>query len=137
MCRAGSGVILTYNSRPEGADEVVRAIEAGGGMAVALKLDVADTASYPAFKDAVATALDATWNRTDFNHLVNNAGYGLFKPIACVTEAEFEGPFAVHLKGPFFLTQTLLPPSLQACRINAICRASSCARRLSGALRLA
>jgi NAD(P)-dependent dehydrogenase (short-subunit alcohol dehydrogenase family) len=105
----GSGVILTYNSHPEGADEVMRAIEAGGGRAVALKLDVADTASFPAFKDAVAAALAATWNRTDFDHLVNNAGYGLFKPITGVSEAEFDGLFAVHLKGPFFLTQTLLP----------------------------
>jgi NAD(P)-dependent dehydrogenase (short-subunit alcohol dehydrogenase family) len=110
QCAArGSGVILTYNSHPEGADEVVRAIEAGGGRAVALKLDVADTQSFPAFRDAVAAALAATWNRTDFDHLVNNAGYGLFKPITGVTEAEFDGLFAVHLKGPFFLTQTLLP----------------------------
>lgn len=110
QCAArGSGVILTYNSHPEGADEVVRAIEADGGKAVALKLDVSDTASFGAFKEEVAAALATTWGRTDFDHLVNNAGYGLFNPIATVTEAEFDGLFAVHLKGPFFLTQTLLP----------------------------
>ncbi|MDN4633608.1 SDR family oxidoreductase [Sphingomonas sp. PsM26] len=110
QCAArGSGVILTYNSHPEGADAVVRAIEAEGGKAVTLKLDVADTASFPAFKQAVVTALDTVWGRTTFDHLVNNAGYGLFKPIATVTEAEFDGLFAVHLKGPFFLTQALLP----------------------------
>lgn len=109
QCAArGSGVILTYNSHPEGADEVVRAIEADGGKAVALKLDVSDTASFGAFKEEVAAALATTWGRTDFDHLVNNAGYGLFNPIATVTEAEFDGLFAVHLKGPFFLTQTLL-----------------------------
>jgi NAD(P)-dependent dehydrogenase (short-subunit alcohol dehydrogenase family) len=110
QCAArGSGVILTYNSHPDGADEVVQAIEAKGGSAVALKLDVADTASFPAFKQAVAAALDTVWGRTTFDHLVNNAGYGLFKSIVTVTEAEFDGLFAVHLKGPFFLTQTLLP----------------------------
>jgi NAD(P)-dependent dehydrogenase (short-subunit alcohol dehydrogenase family) len=110
QCAArGSGVILTYNSHPEGANEVVRAIEADGGKAVALKLDVSDTASFGAFKEEVAAALATTWGRTDFDHLVNNAGYGLFNPIATVTEAEFDGLFAVHLKGPFFLTQTLLP----------------------------
>jgi NAD(P)-dependent dehydrogenase (short-subunit alcohol dehydrogenase family) len=109
QCAArGSGVILTYNSHPNGADEVVQTIKANGGEAVALKLDVADTASFPAFKDAVAAALAATWNRTDFDHLVNNAGYGLFKPITGVTEAEFDSLFAVHLRGPFFLTQSLL-----------------------------
>ena len=110
QCAArGSGVVLTYNSHPEGADAVVRAIEAEGGKAVAMKLDVADTASFPAFKQAVTIALDTVWGRTTFDHLVNNAGYGLFKSIATVTEAEFDGLFAVLLKGPFFLTQTLLP----------------------------
>ncbi|AJP73693.1 SDR family NAD(P)-dependent oxidoreductase [Sphingomonas hengshuiensis] len=110
QCAArGSGVILTYNSHPDGADAVVRAIEANGGKAVALKLDVSDTATFPVFTQAVAAALAATWGRSDFDHLVNNAGYGLFKSIATVTEAEFEGLFAVHLKGPFFLTQALLP----------------------------
>lgn len=105
----GSGVILTYNSHPDGADAVVREIEATGGKAVALKLDVSDTAAFPAFRDAVAAALAATWERSDFDHLVNNAGFGLFNPIATVTEAEFDSLFTVHLKAPFFLTQTLLP----------------------------
>jgi NAD(P)-dependent dehydrogenase (short-subunit alcohol dehydrogenase family) len=110
QCAArGTGVILTYNSHPDGAEQVVRAIEADGCKAVALKLDVTDTASFAAFRDAVASTLAATWDRTDFDHLVNNAGYGLFNPIATVTEAEFDGLFAVHLRGPFFLTQTLLP----------------------------
>ena len=105
----GSGVILTYNSHSDDAGEVVRAIEADGGKAVALKLDVSDIASFPAFGEAVAAALATTWDRTRFDHLVNNDGYGLFKSIATVTEAEFDGLFAVHLKGPFFLTQALLP----------------------------
>lgn len=105
----GDGVILTYNSHPDGAAEVVREIERAGGKAVALKLDVADVASFPAFRDEVATVLRSIWGRVDFDHLVNNAGYGLFNPIATVTEPEFDGLFAVHLKGPFFLTQALLP----------------------------
>jgi NAD(P)-dependent dehydrogenase (short-subunit alcohol dehydrogenase family) len=105
----GIGVILTYNSNPESADGVVTTITETGGKAVALKLDVADSSSFPAFADDVRTALKANWDRADFDHLVNNAGFGLFKPIATVTEAEFDGLFNVHLKGPFFLTQTLLP----------------------------
>ncbi|CAN5783648.1 SDR family oxidoreductase [soil metagenome] len=105
----GMGVILTYNSNPESAESIVDKIVGGGGQAVALKLDVADTSSFLAFGDAVRTALRTTWDRADFDHLVNNAGYGLFKPIATVSEAEFDGLFNVHLKGPFFLTQMLLP----------------------------
>lgn len=105
----GMGVILTYNSNPDSANDIVDTIVKGGGRAVALKLDVADSSSFPAFREAVQTALQATWDRVDFDYLVNNAGYGLFSPITKVTEAEFDGLFNVHLKGPFFLTQTLLP----------------------------
>lgn len=105
----GMGVILTYNSNPDSANDVVNSIVDGGGQAVALKLDVADSSSFPAFGEAVREALTETWNRSDFDYLVNNAGYGLFKSIAEVTETEFDRLFNVHLKGPFFLTQALLP----------------------------
>jgi NAD(P)-dependent dehydrogenase (short-subunit alcohol dehydrogenase family) len=107
--KRGMGVIVTYNSYPAGAEGVVRDIEAGGGKAVALPLDVGKIASFAAFGAKVATALATTWDRESLDGLVNNAGYGQFNPIQTVTEAEFDGLFNVHLKGPFFLTQALLP----------------------------
>lgn len=107
--KRGMGVILTYNSNRLAAEKVVGDIEAGGGKAVALELDVSRTAEFPAFRDAVRQALATTWNANTFDFLVNNAGYGLYNPIATVTEDEFDGLFRVHLKGPFFLTQALLP----------------------------
>ncbi|MFY3384080.1 SDR family NAD(P)-dependent oxidoreductase [Paracidovorax sp. MALMAid1276] len=109
MARRGFGVILTYNANPDTAHAVVRDIEKREGKAVALRLDVADTSSFAAFRTEVEQALAATWNTTNLAGLVNNAGYGLFQPITAVTEAQFDGLFNVHLKGPFFLTQTLLP----------------------------
>ncbi|MDM0004712.1 SDR family oxidoreductase [Variovorax sp. J22G73] len=105
----GMGVIVTYNSHAAGAQDVVRQIEAGGGKAVALALDVGRVASFAGFRDSVAAALAATWGRDRFDALVNNAGYGAFNGIESVTEAEFDGLLNVHLKGPFFLTQALLP----------------------------
>jgi NAD(P)-dependent dehydrogenase (short-subunit alcohol dehydrogenase family) len=105
----GMGVIVTYNNNPKSAQDVVNTIAAKGGNAVALKLDVADSRAFPAFRDAVVAELDTVWRRLSFDYLVNNAGYGLFNPIATVTEEQFDGLFNVHLKGPFFLTQTLLP----------------------------
>jgi NAD(P)-dependent dehydrogenase (short-subunit alcohol dehydrogenase family) len=110
QCAArGMGVIVTYNSHPDGADATVGEIQAGGGKAVALKLDVGQVATFGGFKAEVAQALQAVWGRADFDGLVNNAGYGLFNPIETVTEDQFDGLFNVHLKGPFFLTQALLP----------------------------
>lgn len=107
--RKGMGVVVTYNSNPDKAERVVKTIAESGGKAVALKLDVGDAGSFPAFRDAVVERLQTVWGRGDFDYLVNNAGYGLFNPIVTVTEDEFDGLFNVHLKGPFFLTQTLLP----------------------------
>jgi NAD(P)-dependent dehydrogenase (short-subunit alcohol dehydrogenase family) len=113
----GMGVILTYNSHPEGADAVVAEIEAKGGKAAALKLDVGQVDTFPMFRDAVVESLRRVWGRSDFDGLVNNAGYGLFEPIATVTEDQFDGLFNVHLKGPFFLTQILLPLMAQGADI--------------------
>jgi NAD(P)-dependent dehydrogenase (short-subunit alcohol dehydrogenase family) len=105
----GMGVVVTYNSNPTKARDVVKAIMENGGQAVALKLDVGDIGAFPGFRDAVASELRSVFGRDDFDYLVNNAGYGLFNPIATVTEEQFDGLFNVHLKGPFFLTQILLP----------------------------
>src|ERR1700753_1003636 len=89
--RRGMGVILTYNSHPSGAERVVRTIEAEGGKALAIGLDVGRGDPFNSFRAAVAVALEATWGRDRFDGLVNNAGYGLFNPIDTVTEAEFDG----------------------------------------------
>lgn len=105
----GIGVIVTYNTNPEAADKVAATITGKGGKAVALKLDVADSATFPDFKEAVVAQLESLWGRKSFDYLVNNAGYGLFNPISTVTEKQFDGLCNVHLKGPFFLTQALLP----------------------------
>ena len=105
----GMGVILTYKSNPEAAESVVRHIVAAGGKAVALALDVADVGSFEKFRESVLLTLQATWGVTTLSGLVNNAGYGLFNPFESVTEAQFDGLLNIHLKGPFFLTQTLLP----------------------------
>lgn len=109
IAQRGMGVILTYNANSRAAAGVVERIERVGGKAVALKLDVSDVGSFEAFRQSVVLALRETWNATTLSGLVNNAGYGLFNPLATVTEAQFDGLFNVHLKGPFFLTQTLLP----------------------------
>jgi len=105
----GMGVVLTFNANPGAAEKVVERIRQQGGRATAVKLDVADNASFPAFRDDVARQLERVWNTDRFDFLVNNAGFGQFNPIVSVTEDEFDALYRVHLKGPFFLTQILLP----------------------------
>jgi NAD(P)-dependent dehydrogenase (short-subunit alcohol dehydrogenase family) len=107
--RQGMGVILTYKSQPDAAASVVQRIEALGGKAVALPLDVSDANSFTAFCESVRGTLASIWGDSSLSGLVNNAGYGLFNPLESVTQEQFDGLMNVHLKGPFFLTQALLP----------------------------
>jgi NAD(P)-dependent dehydrogenase (short-subunit alcohol dehydrogenase family) len=106
--RRGFGVIFTYNTHRAGAEQLLQEIQMIGGKAVALNLNVGVASSFPDFRRQVSNALQTVWGRDDFDCLVNNAGYGLYAPIDSVTEEQFDGLFAVHLKGPFFLTQALL-----------------------------
>ncbi|MDP9762127.1 NAD(P)-dependent dehydrogenase (short-subunit alcohol dehydrogenase family) [Agrobacterium tumefaciens] len=75
--KRGMGVIVTYNSNRAKADEVVSEITSMGGKAVALKLDVGYSRSFPQFRDEVKAQLQSVWGRQTFDYLVNNAGYGL------------------------------------------------------------
>ncbi|MDX8461303.1 SDR family NAD(P)-dependent oxidoreductase [Mesorhizobium humile] len=109
IARQGGDVILTYRSGVADAQAVVAEIEALGRKAVALQLDVTDFASFKAFEDRVRHALSATWGRNTFDHLVNNAGQGEMASFAETTEIQFDALFNTHVKGVFFLTQTLLP----------------------------
>jgi NAD(P)-dependent dehydrogenase (short-subunit alcohol dehydrogenase family) len=104
-----TGVILTYNGNAAGAQAAVATIEAGGGTAVALQLDVGESASFGGFAERVSTELEDRWGRTSLDYLVNNAGFGQMALFGDTTEELYERFHRVILKGPYFLTQTLLP----------------------------
>lgn len=102
-------IILTYHSKRQEAEAVVAEIEQLGGRAAALQLDVSDSSSFTAFAEEVKKLLAEKWQRQNFDYLLNNAGTGLYKAFTETTEAELEAVFNIHVKGPFFLTQKLLP----------------------------
>jgi NAD(P)-dependent dehydrogenase (short-subunit alcohol dehydrogenase family) len=107
--RHGIGVIATYNRHRPGADALVEDIQARGGKAAALALDVCNIASFEGFARNVSGTLQQGWGRDSVDYLVNNAGHGGFQPFGTITEDYFDGLLGVHLKGPLFLTQALLP----------------------------
>ncbi|OWT54788.1 SDR family NAD(P)-dependent oxidoreductase [Candidimonas nitroreducens] len=111
LALAGQGVdvILTYRSNQSEAQAVARQIEQAGRQALALQLDVARSDTFEAFAAQVAGALQQRWQRANFDFLVNNAGIGIHAAFAETTEAQFDELMNIHLKGPFFLTQKLLP----------------------------
>ncbi|MBM2617963.1 SDR family oxidoreductase [Actinoplanes sp. LDG1-06] len=107
--RRGVGVIVTYSGNPAGAEDTVAAVEKEGSTAVAFRLDVGRTEEFPEFRERVAGALQEKWQRDTFDYLVNSAGFGGMAMFEDVTEELFDRFHRVLLKGPYFLTQTLLP----------------------------
>lgn len=111
LALAGRGVdvILTYRSQDAQAQQVVGQIGALGRRAVALELDVERSDTFAGFAQLVKRTLAEVWQRERFDYLVNNAGVGVHAAFADTREADFDRLMNIHLKGPFFLTQHLLP----------------------------
>ncbi len=95
----GAAVALTYSASPEKASEVVRAVEATGSKALAVRADAGDAA---AVKAGVAETVKA-FGRLDI--LVNNAGVAIMKPVDALTLDDFDRIVAVNVKGLFVATQ--------------------------------
>ena len=84
-------------------------IQEKGVNAAALQLNVGDITRFEHFAQQLQETLRTVWQRDTFDYLLNNAGTGLYAPYTETTEAQFDEVMNVHLKGPFFLTQRLLP----------------------------
>jgi NAD(P)-dependent dehydrogenase (short-subunit alcohol dehydrogenase family) len=113
----GVDVVVTYRSNAKEAEDVVKQIQAKDRKATALALDVGNTKSFGAFAESLRAELGRAFRRDTFDFLVNNAGFGVHASFAETTEAQFDELSNVHLKGPFFLTQKLLPLIVDGGRI--------------------
>jgi NAD(P)-dependent dehydrogenase (short-subunit alcohol dehydrogenase family) len=113
----GVGIIATYNRNAAEAESLVKEIATAGGKATALQLDVSRADTFGAFAQQVSQALGATFGQDRFDFLVNNAGVGIHASFMETTPAQFDELFNIHLKGPFFLTQALLPLMVDGGRI--------------------
>jgi NAD(P)-dependent dehydrogenase (short-subunit alcohol dehydrogenase family) len=109
LAESGVDVVVTYRSSKPQAEEVVAAITAAGRRAVALQLDTSVVNSFPDFAERLGAKLQTRWGRSTFDFLINNAGHDLTASFAETTEKDFDALVDVHLKGVFFLTQTVLP----------------------------
>ena len=108
LAKRGLDVIITYRSQRAEAETVVQELRGLGRKALALPLDTGKPETFGGFASELGGAL-FQFGRSQFDHLVNNAGHGVYAAFAETTEADFDSLVAVHLKGPFFLTQKLLP----------------------------
>jgi len=109
LASKGVNVIITYNSRKEEAEAVVKEIEKAGSKGAALQLDTGSVAGFPAFIESLKNVLSKNFGSERFDFLVNNAGIGIYGLINETTEEQFDSLMNIHFKGVYFLTQKALP----------------------------
>jgi 3-oxoacyl-[acyl-carrier protein] reductase len=98
----GASVAITYAKDVSAALAVVKAIELGGGRAIAIQ---ADAANVEAVRGAVEKAV-ATFGRLDV--LVNNAGTAIPKTFEETTLEEMDRVIDINVRGVFATTQAAL-----------------------------
>lgn len=105
----GIDVIVTYQSKQEEAQAVVKEIQAKGHKAAAFQLDISEISTFDSFVEKVTAYLQEEKGSTNFDFLINNAGTGNYQPITETTEEQFDAMANIHLKGVYFLTQKAIP----------------------------
>lgn len=98
----GATLAITYAKDTSAASAVVKAIELGGGKAVAIQ---ADATNVEAVKGAVEKVV-ATFGRLDV--LVNNAGTAIPKKFEEATLEELDRVIDINVRGVFVATQAAL-----------------------------
>ncbi|MGO4877222.1 SDR family NAD(P)-dependent oxidoreductase [Pedobacter psychrotolerans] len=109
IAEKGIDVIVTYQSKKEEAENTVNEIKKLGVNAAALQLDVANSKNFDAFITEVQSTLNTVFSADKIDFIVNNAGIGIHASFAETTEDQFDTLVNIQFKGPFFLTQKVLP----------------------------
>ncbi len=99
LAAAGASVVVNYAASKSGADQVVAAITAAGGKAVAVQGDVAKPA------DIVRVVAEAKKAFGSIDILVNNAGVYEFRPLEAIDADHYHRQFNVNVLGLLLTTQ--------------------------------
>ncbi|WP_370964429.1 SDR family NAD(P)-dependent oxidoreductase [Amycolatopsis sp. cg9] len=117
LARHGLNVVVACRGGADAGAGTVRQIQAAGGDAVAVRLDLEDVASFGAFTEDLLDELRGRWGADTLDVLVNNAGIGLFGALADVTPADFDAVVGTNFRGTFFLVQALAPHLADGARV--------------------
>lgn len=125
LAAQGAAVAVAARRRPL-LDQLVKDIEATGGTAVAIELDVTD-------ETACRTAVEQCVQRLGaLDVLVNNAGVMLLGPIEDANTAEWRQMINTNVLGPMYMTHAALPYLLRA--RGTVVQLSSVDGRIAGEL---
>ena len=124
LAREGADVAVGYVNGKEAAEDVVRAVEALGRRAVALRADTGDATEAAEVVHAAAEAL----GRLDI--LVNNAGVGVLGPLDTLSLADVDRVLDINVRGVFLASQAAAARLPEGGRIITI--GSCMAQRVPG-----
>ncbi|CAM5733353.1 SDR family oxidoreductase [Streptomyces pseudogriseolus] len=108
LAREGALVAVHYGHDHAAAERTVKEIEAEGGRAFAVHAELGVPGDAAALWAAFDEGLAAQEAEPGLDILVNNAGITLPRPIAQVTEEDYDRVFAINTKAPFFIVQHAL-----------------------------
>lgn len=109
LSKAQNDVIITYNKNKEMAEDVVREINQNGVQAAAIQLNLDNPdQTIDEFIQNVEEVLKG-WNKEKIDILINNAGILKLGTFDKITPKELDAIYNVNYKGPFFITQKLIP----------------------------
>ncbi|MFD9023430.1 SDR family NAD(P)-dependent oxidoreductase [Streptomyces parvulus] len=115
LAREGADVALTHVNGKDAAADVVRAVEALGRRAVALRADSADPEEAAGAVERAALALGG-----GPDVLVNNAGLGLLGPLETITPADVDRLLAVNVRGVFLTSRAAADRMTEGGRIITV-----------------
>jgi NAD(P)-dependent dehydrogenase (short-subunit alcohol dehydrogenase family) len=108
LAKAGTHIIGTYKSSRDEAQDVAREIETHGVKAAMVPFD-AENEDLDRFADTIARTLQSTFGADKLDHLVNNAGIGVYAAFGETAADQLDTLYKIHVRTPFLLTQALLP----------------------------
>jgi 3-oxoacyl-[acyl-carrier protein] reductase len=110
----GASVAITYTKGADAAAQLVKAIKAAGGEAIAIQADATDARAV----NAAVEKTVQTFGQLDI--LVNNAGTAIPKPFEEATLEEMDQMLDLNVRGVFIATQAALKHLKEGGRIISI-----------------
>ncbi|OGO43803.1 MAG: 3-oxoacyl-[acyl-carrier-protein] reductase [Chloroflexi bacterium RBG_16_57_9] len=107
LAQQGAKIVINYQGNAAAAQEVVEAIKANGGEAIAVQADVRDDKAAQAL---IKATLDA-FGRIDI--LVNNAGITRDTLLAIMKTEDWDLVLDTNLKGTFHVTRAAIRPMMK------------------------
>lgn len=127
LSEAGARVAINYRDAEAAANELSFHINDHGGRAIAVRADVSRAADVARLVDTVQHEFGS------IDVLVNNAGINPSRPIAEITEGDWQHVIATNLTSAFLVSQAVLP-GMRAKRWGRIIMLSSVAAQMGGVI---